>query len=315
MQKVHAHWTRIGRTRSALVAGTAACAIFAAALVPAVAAPEGTDPTPTATATVAQQAPEKVRDNHQRLEKLLQREQKELDREQKVLTRANDVISKTQDRINNLKSKGQDTSHLEAALSGFQNDVNSAQNSYNSAKSTLDAKTGFDGNGQVTDVTQARNTLNTAQKAMQQFRQAARQATRDFRTARSHLTQENRLAREQKQLSAEQKRLDQANKTATNTQSFIDKQKSNGKDTSKVEAALGDFKTAITSAQGSFDSAKSTLDARAGFDGNGQVTDAAQARGTLQTVAKAFQQMNQTLGQAGRVLRQAIKDFRAANKA
>ncbi len=314
MQKLLDRWARMGKARWILGSGVAASAIFAATLVPVLAAPSAADPTPAATATVVQ-PDQQAKGNHQRLEKLLQREQKELAQGQKVLDRANNVISKIQDRINNLNSKGQNSSSLQAALSGFQNDVNSAQSSYNSAKGILDTHAGFDGNGHVTDVAQARNTLTTARKAMLQFRQAARRATSDFRTARSHLTQENRLAREQKQLTVEQKRLDRANKMATNIQSLIDKQKSKGKDTSTVETALAAFKAAIGSAQSSYNSASSTLNSHAGFDGNGQVTDAAQAKDTLQSVAKDFQQLNHTLGQAGKQLRQAIKDFRTANKA
>ncbi len=315
MEREPSHSRKMGTARSALVAGVAACAIFASALVPAAAAPAGIDPTPTAAATVTAKGAQQLRNNDERLEKALQREQKELAGEQKILAHANEAITKAQDRINDRKAKGLDTSQLEAALAGFQNAVNSAQNSYNSAKGTLDARAGFGAGGEVTDATQAKSTLDAARKAMVEFRQTIRQAAREFRTVGRDLGLSDRLARLQKELGGEQKRLDQANKTAINIQSLIDKQKANGKDTSKVEAALGSFKTAITSAQGSLDSARTTLEAKAGFDSNGKVTDPTQARDTMNAVAKAFRQLNQTLRQAGKDLQQAIKDFRAANKA
>ncbi|MCL5959687.1 MAG: hypothetical protein M1358_10315, partial [Chloroflexi bacterium] len=101
---------------------------------------------------------------------------------------------------------------------------------------------------------------------------------------------------------------------AAKVQSYIDNQKAKGKDTSSLETALANFKAAVATAQSDYDTAKSTLDARAGFDANGEVTDIAQARSTVQTAGKAERQFHQTMRKATVDLRKALRQYRQANR-
>ena len=313
MKRLLSDFRRHLNGRVGLVAGLAAAVVFAVAMVPAMAAPSEDDATSTPMAA-AGPAATPVQKADQRLEKLFQQEQKALDRGQKAVGKANDAAAKAQTRIDGLKQKGQDTSALEAALATFKAAVASAQSSLDSASAILNARAGFGTNGQVIDAAQARTTVQTAGKAEREALQALRKAVRTYRSAVRERTEANQLANEQKTVARGQQRLDKAGEVAARVQSMVDAQKAKGKDTSSVESALADFKTAITSAQSSLDSAKATLDAHAGFDTNGQVTDQALARTTLDTARKALRAATQTVSNAGRALREAIREFRQASK-
>lgn len=288
--------------------GLAACALLASATAPVLAAPSESDPTPTpTTGAVARPA----QNSGDRLEKLYQREQKLLGTQAKQLDRANNLIARAQSRIDQLKGQGRDVSQLDAALSAFKTAVANAQGSYNTAKSALDAHAGFGPNGEVTDASLARSTLKTAGDAMRQFHQAEMRAIRDLQKAMRFSALSARLRAEQARLGAEQKRLDQANRLVTTVQARIDALNGKGKDSSPLVSALASFKSSVGTAQGSYNSAKATLDARAGFDGNGQVTDVGQARSTLRSAQSAIQQFQKTVRQALADLHKAIRGFRA----
>ena len=131
--------------------------------------------------------------------------------------------------------------------------------------------------------------------------------------ARQYERLEKLLRREQNVLEREQKRLRRAGEIATKVQSYIDNQKAKGKNTSKLEAALADFKAAVASAQEDYNTAKRILDAKAGFDGNGKVVDPAQAKETVRTAGKAEQQFHRTMRKAVHQLRTAIRQYRHDN--
>ncbi len=124
---------------------------------------------------------------------------------------------------------------------------------------------------------------------------------------------ERLFKREQERLEYEQKRLDAAAERATKVQQFIDDQKSKGKDTSGLEAALAAFKDGVATAQGHHETAKGILDTHAGFDANGKVTDLAQARTTVRTAGKAEVQFHRTMVRADLVLLKAIREYRREN--
>ncbi len=309
----HLRLDRSQVVRSIVAGGVVAGLLFVSALG-AAAAPVGADPTPTPEAAAPAQSPQQIRSANDLLEKRLAREQRSLAHEQQTLDRANKLAAKAQQRIDRRKAKGLDTSQLEAMLSAFKTAVGSAQGSFDSAKATLDAKAGFDSGGHVTDKAQARSTVTAAHSALAQFRETMKGAVSGLTAGMKELGQEARLSLEQKGLGWAQKRLDRANATVARIQTLVTDQKAEGKDTSQVEAALEGFKTALASAQTSYNSAKATLDAKAGFDSAGKVTDSAQAETTLDSARQALRQMNQTLTPAAKALAQAVKDFRAANK-
>jgi|GEM_PF-787820 len=118
----------------------------------------------------------------------------------------------------------------------------------------------------------------------------------------------------QKNLSEFKSHLDKANEVATKTQEVIAEAKSKGKDTTAAEAALATFKTELAKAQTSYDEAKKILDAHAGFDADGQVTDRDAAKDTVLNAAKALREGQKTLAKAVRDAQKAAKDLRK-NKA
>lgn len=86
-----------------------------------------------------------------------------------------------------------------------------------------------------------------------------------------------------------------------------------GKDTTALEAALGEFQSQITIAQASLAEAAAILNTHAGFDENGKVTDIEQARQTVNSAGEALRSSQQTMVAAYRELHQAIKEWRESN--
>ena len=179
--------TKRSRVGASLAAGVAACALFALAMGPALAAPAGADPTPTPTS-----GPTRAQKVDERLATLYQREQKLLSAQKNRLDKSSDAVGKAQARIDQLNGKGKDTSLLATGLSDFKAAIGVAQGEYNTAKSALDTHAGFDANGSVTDVSQARSTLRTAGDSMRQFHQTVKQALQDLRATAKEYRNANR---------------------------------------------------------------------------------------------------------------------------
>jgi hypothetical protein len=114
-----------------------------------------------------------------------------------------------QDRIDNLtgggdlveefivdeQAKDQDTARLDKALVTFRTEVGMAQESLNTAVSILNNPAGFDEDGEVEDPQQARETLKTAHRAMQDARQTLFSAAQDLRQAARDYLQDRREQR------------------------------------------------------------------------------------------------------------------------
>jgi len=159
------------RIRQTILAGIAVPVVMASAIAVFPAAAAKADPTPPAPAATPQA-------QGQRLERLYQREQNYLGRAQRRLDQAARLATKVQGRIDTLNSQGKDASRLEAALTSLKTSIASAQGYYESARSILDTHAGFDANGQVTDLSQARETVKAAAKAERNFQQTIRQIAR-----------------------------------------------------------------------------------------------------------------------------------------
>jgi hypothetical protein len=96
-------------------------------------------------------------------------------------------------------------------------------------------------------------------------------------------------------------------------QGLIDRATANGKDASEVQAALDAFEAAIHKAQPIYESAGELVTSHQGFDENGKVTDAEQAKGTIQALRQKFEEIKTAMNGTGKALHQAIKAFREAN--
>lgn len=125
-----------------------------------------------------------------------------------------------------------------------------------------------------------------------------------------HQALQDLLAREKRALSNQQTRLTLSHTVASATQTYIDSQKSAGKDTTALESALTTFNQAIPQAEAANSAAGAMLAAPAGFDAAGQVTDAAAARQTVHSAGQSLRQAHLTLTQATLALREAVKTYR-----
>lgn len=136
---------------------------------------------------------------------------------------------------------------------------------------------------------------------------APNQAARDARLARQFKT-----ARDLLQVQADN--LAAVPDIAAQAQAAIDQAKTKGKDTSALESALAAAKGLAAQAQTAHDKAQALAAAHAGFDAAGQVTDAAQAKTTLQGINQAMTDARRLLRQAETDLRRALREFRQANR-
>jgi hypothetical protein len=140
-----------------LVCSTLALTAFTPFTWPQTAGPTAATPNPQA----GQRADKNMAFNLQREQNVLQRQQLHLTRATQVATRAQELISKAQ-------GKGVNVDDLIKALADFNAKLAEAQKSHDQAASILNAKTGFDSSGNVTDRTAAHQTLVNARNALRQ---------------------------------------------------------------------------------------------------------------------------------------------------
>ena len=126
-----------------------------------------------------------------RLENLLKREQIILSNQQERLNLSNQVVTAAQTWISRLQGQGKDVMALQNALTAFQAGLAQAQTSFTTAQNTLNAHSGFDANGKVTDRAQALQTVTEAGRAERQFHLTITQATITFRQAVRQYRQAN----------------------------------------------------------------------------------------------------------------------------
>lgn len=125
------------------------------------------------------------RDNRERvrLERAYNEEQARLKAQEAWLKRANEFSTKVNTRIAELKNRGEETATLEQALAAFNGGIAQARDHWNLANGTLATHAGFDAQGNVTNVDQARATIQAARQHLQQARQVARAAMLQLRAA------------------------------------------------------------------------------------------------------------------------------------
>jgi hypothetical protein len=121
---------------------------------------------------------------------------------------------------------------------------------------------------------------------------------------------ERALEREVDWLARQGDNLAKAEAGADKLAELIEKAKANGVDTSELEAALAHFKGQVARAHHSHDEAAAILDAYAGFNGGGKVTDAAQALETVKSAGSALREAAQVMTGAAKDLRAAVRAWR-----
>jgi hypothetical protein len=97
-------------------------------------------------------------------------------------------------------------------------------------------------------------------------------------------------------------------------QDRLDKAAGKGKDVAALQAAFDAFTAALKSGKPTYDSISAIVSAHNGFDASGKVTDATQAQATVQEMHTKMQELKSAMNGTGKVLRDALKAFREANK-
>jgi hypothetical protein len=146
--------------RRLLVRGMTGAMVLGVALAGVALAPVG-----TALAASPAQTPEPPL-RQQVMELTLQREKLILQGEQLRIDFGHQIATQAQNWIDILNGRGKDTAALATALAAYNAGLDSAQSSWNTANSILTTAAGFDSDGKVTDVDQARQTLQTAGDAL-----------------------------------------------------------------------------------------------------------------------------------------------------
>jgi len=124
----------------------------------------------------------------ERLENVYAREQLSLDTQAMRLDHAADLSGNLQDWIDLVSEQGSDTAGLTAAKAAFDAGVADAQGDHDQAAAILAAHAGFDGEGKVTDIELAVETLRDAGDSLRSARRtlvdagiALRRAIGDWR--------------------------------------------------------------------------------------------------------------------------------------
>lgn len=110
------------------------------------------------------------------------------------------------------------------------------------------------------------------------------------------------------------KLFDRTDQFVEKIQDRLDQATENGKDASDIQAALDAFEVALEDAHPIYESAKGIINSHKGFDENGKVTDAEQAKETVKEMGAKLKEFRSAMGGTGRALWQAIKAFRQANR-
>jgi multidrug efflux pump subunit AcrA (membrane-fusion protein) len=119
---------------------------------------------------------------------------------------------------------------------------------------------------------------------------------------------------EQNRLKIQAMRLKNADLYAGKIDGLITKLKAKGRDTAALEQAVAAFRTDIAQARAEWQAAEAILATHAGFDNDGKVTNADQARATLKDAHSHMQQARTIAHHAYEKLHAAIVAYRKAHR-
>lgn len=106
--------------------------------------------------------------SHERLEKIWARQLRTYER----MGRTDEFIEKAQQLIDRAKANGKDVSAVQVALDAFKAQVEEVRIVYQSGQEIIGAHQGFDGNGKVTDLEKAKETIKAMGEKLKEIREA-----------------------------------------------------------------------------------------------------------------------------------------------
>ena len=124
---------------------------------------------------------------------------------------------------------------------------------------------------------------------------------------------EEAFEREKDWLSRQSDNLARAATAGDKLEELIGKAHDRGIDTGDLEGALAQFRGQLAAAEQSHEEAEAILDAHAGFNGGGKVTDQEQAFETVKSARAALREARETLKGASEDLRDAVRAWREAH--
>jgi TolA-binding protein len=122
------------------------------------------------------------------------RQQRQVKRQENALEQADQWIPRAQERIQALKDQSKNTAELEDALAQFQDQLGTARQAHDRAAALVQPHAGFDEDGKVVDLAQARDTVQQIRGEVVDFRQTLRDGLKDLRAALQKYRQENPTA-------------------------------------------------------------------------------------------------------------------------
>ncbi len=117
------------------------------------------------------------------LERVYQRAQRLLVRQETMLRNIDENNPKIQEFIDKRKAKGIDTSVLEGVLEAYQLTVNTNRHFHETADEVLSTHAGFDVEGKVINIEQAKTTVRSAMDALKAFHEGIEESHQAVREA------------------------------------------------------------------------------------------------------------------------------------
>jgi len=229
----------------------------------------------------------------EKMKSVYQKEQDALGKLNGYLSKTGDASTRVQALIDKGNAAGVDTSTLSAALTSFQTSVATAQSFHDHAATLLGTHAGFDEQGNVTDSTAAKQTLQEAASSLKTAGSTLGAAADALKTAATAWLDANKgildgklregLQSANDWLSVQATNISKLQDASTELSAFIDKARSKGMDTSNLEAVLGDLNSQIPCSQSNHGTASSILTTHPGFDDSGKVIDEGTAKQTLES--------------------------------
>jgi hypothetical protein len=109
--------------------------------------------------------------------------------------------------------------------------------------------------------------------------------------------------------------LDKAGARIEKAQGLIDRARANGRDVTALQAALDDLADSVKRVRPVYEGGKGIIASHQGFDDAGQATDFEKALATVRQMGSKLREIRQTLLPSLRSLRDAVREFRQANRA